>query len=189
MYQINLQNLTIMKKIILGFILLLPLALNAQVNSLTVGGGYVFTNIEDTDVNGSGYRINLQYDYQPIGSAVSYGLHFGYVNVMGSSTNTNYTVSTLPIAFVPKFYFGEGDLRAFLKGVIGVQFSDIERAGTAATLSAKDSGIIAGAGAGAKYLLSEKTFLNLDYEFAYLANSFYKDGVMNSISLGVGFNF
>lgn len=178
-----------MKKLILSLLFLLPFTLYAQVNSLTVGGGYVFTNIEDTDVNGSGYRVNLLYDYQPVGSAVSYGLHFGYVNVTGSNTNTDYTVSTLPIAFVPKFYFGDGNLRAFLKGVIGVQFSDIERAGSSTTITAKDSGIIAGAGAGAKYLLSEKIFLNLDYEFAYLANSFYRDGVMNSISLGVGFNF
>lgn len=178
-----------MKKLILSLLFLLPFALYAQVNSLSVGGGYVFTNIEGSDASASGYRINLLYDYQPVGSAVSYGLHFGYVSVTGSSTNTDYTVNTLPIAFVPKFYFGEGNLRPYLKGVIGVQFSDIERAGQSTTITANDSGIIAGLGAGIKYPMSEKAFLNFDYEFAYLANSFYRDGLMNSISLGIGFNF
>jgi hypothetical protein len=178
-----------MKKLLLSLLFLLPIALYAQVNSLTVGGGYVFTNIEDTDASGSGYRINGQYDYQPIGSAVSYGLHFGYINVTGSNNNTDYTISTLPIAFVPKFYFGDGNLQPFLKGVIGIEFSDIERAGSATTITAKDSGIIAGVGAGVKYPMSDKAFLNFDYEFAYLANSFYRDGLMNSISLGIGFNF
>lgn len=178
-----------MKKLLLSLMFLLPISLYAQVNSLTVGGGYVFTNIEEADADGSGYRINLQYDYQPIGSSVSYGLHFGYINVTGSTSQTDYTISTLPIAFVPKFYFGDGNLQPFLKGVIGIQFSDIERAGSATTLTAKDSGIIAGLGAGARYVVSEKISLNLDYEFAYLANSFYRDGYMNSVSLGLGFNF
>ena len=102
-----------MKKLLLSLMFLLPISLYAQVNSLTVGGGYVFTNIEEADADGSGYRINLQYDYQPIGSSVSYGLHFGYINVTGSTSQTDYTISTLPIAFVPKFYFGdEGFYRA-----------------------------------------------------------------------------
>ena len=31
--------------------------------------------------------------------------------------------------------------------------------------------------------------MNLEYEWAYLGNSFYRDGSMNTINLGIGMNF
>jgi len=37
--------------------------------------------------------------------------------------------------------------------------------------------------------LNDKIFLNAEYEFAYMSNSYYVDGLLHSVMLGVGIKF
>jgi hypothetical protein len=37
--------------------------------------------------------------------------------------------------------------------------------------------------------LGEKLFLNAEYEIAYVSNSFYDDGWLNSVMFGLGIKF
>jgi hypothetical protein len=37
--------------------------------------------------------------------------------------------------------------------------------------------------------LGEKAFITAEYEWAYMSNSFYRDGFINSAMAGIGFKF
>lgn len=50
-------------------------------------------------------------------------------------------------------------------------------------------GLYAGASLGGNVMVSEVLFINVEYEWAYLSNSAYKDGFMNSIMAGIGIKF
>lgn len=179
-----------MKKLILLLVFIIPATfLYGQDSRVQFGGGYVLANIEDVDASGSGWRVNGNYEYQPAGGLVAYGFTVSYISVMANNNGNEYTVNTVPIYFTPRFFFGDGNLKPYLKGVVGFQFSDLKREGTLATFTAKDSGLNFGAGAGLQYDTSGKMFLNFDYELMYLMNSFYRDGLLNSFNLGVGFRF
>ena len=52
-----------------------------------------------------------------------------------------------------------------------------------------DSGFYGGLGTGITINISELVLMNLEYEWAYLSNSWYRDGFMNSVMLGIGFKF
>jgi hypothetical protein len=179
-----------MKKLILLLVFLVPVSfLFAQQSRVQFGGGYVFANIEDANSNGSGWRINGNYEYQPAGGWVAYGITASYVSIVANNNGNEYTVNTVPIYFTPRFFFGEGNFKPYLKGVLGFQFSDIKREGTLATFTGNDAGLNFGAGAGLQYNTSGNLFLNLDYELMYVMNGFYRDGLLNSVNLGIGFNF
>lgn len=166
----------------------------SQENAFTLSGGYSFANIEDTDVNADGWRINGLYDFNPQGGDVSYGFSLGYISLKASSEagisdTADYKISTMPIFFAPKYLIGKDKFKGFIKGAIGMQKSWFEREGPALILEDSDWGFYAGAGVGANYFLNEKLFLGLEYELAWMTNSFYKDGLMNSAMLGIGVKF
>jgi opacity protein-like surface antigen len=56
-------------------------------------------------------------------------------------------------------------------------------------LETADTGFYGGIGAGGMLFLKENIFLNLEYEWAYLSNSWYSDGFLNTAQLGIGFKF
>ena len=70
-----------------------------QENMVTLSGGYSFANIEDTDVKGTGFRINGQYEFNPMDSKFAHGFSFGYIGLSASEgvgTQTiNYTINSL----------------------------------------------------------------------------------------------
>jgi opacity protein-like surface antigen len=77
----------------------------------------------------------------------------------------------------------------FIKGVLGMQFSKFSSEGAVADLDISDVGLYVGAGAGGMYYIQPNVFLNLEYEWAYLSNSLYNDGFMNTAQLGIGYRF
>jgi hypothetical protein len=86
--------------------------------------------------------------------------------------------------------FGNSEkFKIFLKGALGMQFAKIMTDGPAIAAEATDAGFYGGVGAGGLLFLNEKLFLNLEYEWAYMSNSYYKDGFMNTAQLGIGFKF
>jgi opacity protein-like surface antigen len=56
-------------------------------------------------------------------------------------------------------------------------------------VSDNDFGFYGGFAAGAIYSLSEKIFINAEYEIAWLASGYYKDGWLNTVNAGIGFKF
>jgi hypothetical protein len=165
----------------------------SQESVVTVSGGYSFANIEDTDLKTSGWRINGSYEFNPLGGEWAYGISMGYIDLKGSietlTSPVDYRIQTMPIYFAPKYLFGNNTFKGFIKGALGFQKSWFERKGNAAILTDVDMGVYVGGGVGASYNFNEQFFLNLEYELAWMTNSFYKDGLMNSAMVGVGFRF
>lgn len=161
----------------------------SQENLATLSGGYAFANVEDLSENATGWRINGTYEYRPNGSAVAHGLSIGYISTVAEEGSFKYEINSLPIYYAPKFLFGNKSLEGFVKGALGMHFSDLERTGSIVSISSNDSGFYGGLGLGGMKTFNEKFFINAEYEWAYMSNSFYKDGFMNSFMLGVGVRF
>jgi opacity protein-like surface antigen len=183
-----------MKNTLIIAMLLLSASAWAQESRVTIGGGYVFATIEDSDTDSKGYRINGLYEFNPQEGNIAHGFNIGYIRTTSSVESllgsTDITIRTWPIYYAPKIMFGKSDkFKAFLKGALGWQFAKLMSDGPAVTAEVKDSGFYGGVGAGGMLFVNEKMFLNLEYEWAYMSNSFYKDGFMNTVQLGVGFKF
>jgi hypothetical protein len=165
-----------------------------QQNLVTVSGGYSIANIEDTDLSASGWRINGLYEFNPMEGKVAYGFSMGYISLKAQQesnvTDTaEYKISTIPFYFVPKYMIGNKKIKGFLKGALGFQRSNFERTGTAFVLEGNDWGFYGGLGAGAMFFINDLIFINVEYEFSWMSNSYYKDGMIHSAMGGIGFKF
>jgi hypothetical protein len=164
--------------------------IRAQESRFTLSGGYVFTNVEDVDVNATGFRINALYEFVPMGGNFAHGFSVGFLQTKASSSaGADYTLNSWPIYYAPKFSFGGDKIKGFVKGALGVHSSGYTRTGQLGDLESRDFGFYGGAGAGVMIFIKEKLFLNAEYEWAYLSNSYYKDGFVNTIQGGIGIKF
>ncbi len=183
------------KYLLLTLVLFGFLQAKAQYNTITLSGGYVFSNIEDSETSASGFRINGLYEYHPIVGKFVHGFSVGYINVSadveevsgGQPIVSKYTISTWPFYYAPKLMIGDGSLQGFIKGAFGMQFSTLKIELPGSEFSSNDAGLYAGLGAGVQKEISDKIFINLEYEWAYQSNSYYRDGFINSVMVGVGF--
>ncbi len=177
----------------LATIFLFAAALHAQQSSLLFSGGYVFGNSADTESSASGYRINALYEFNPTLGKFSHGLNFGYLHTTSESDDPlsdvkTVTITNWPIYYAPKYRFGQGKAKPFLKGALGVQFASAKSEGVI-DVTASDTGFFAGAGAGLEVGVGDKLFLVVEYEWAYCSNSYYNDDFVNSAMGGIGFRF
>lgn len=180
-----------MKKYLLIAVLLLSIqALKAQENRVTLSGGYVFTNVEDADVNATGFRINGLFEFVPMGGNFANGISVGFLQTKASTTlGTDYTLNSWPVYYAPKYSFGGDKFKGFVKGALGFHSSGYTRTGQLGDLDSRDWGFFGGAGAGVMLFLNDKIFINAEYEWAYLSNSFYRNGIVNTIQGGLGLKF
>jgi len=177
------------------------LFLFSQENLISISGGYAFANIDDSDylqddpnIKGTGWRINGTYDFNTNEGKVAYGLSVGYISIGATysatgDTTAEYKVSSIPFYFAPKYIFGSEKTRGFVKLAIGGQSATLKRTGTATDATASDFGFYGGGGAGVMIFVHEKVFLNIEYEIAYMTNSVYRNGLMNSVMGGIGVKF
>lgn len=181
-----------MRKFIIIFALLLSANAFSQQNMFTLSGGYSFATIEDTDIKATGWRINGLYEFNPLEGMIAHGLSVGFIQL--SATNkigqveVGSTISSLPIYYAPKVMYGNEKIKGFLKGALGAQWSFF-RQEAILEITDQDFGFYGGGGAGIMFKINEKFFINAEYEIAWLSNSYYKDGWMNTAMGGVGFRF
>ena len=184
-----------MKRILI-ITFLLSLMLNAawsQENMLTLTGGYAWASLEESDSSPTGFRINGIYEFNPNEGNFSHGLSIGYIGTKSDSagvTGVEYKLNNWPIYYAPKVMFGNGDkFKAFVRGALGMHFSGYKRTTNLLEVSSNDSGFYGGLAAGLMIFVKENVFLNAEYEWAYLSNSFYQNGFMNTANFGIGFKF
>lgn len=183
-----------MKKLMLISVLIATLGFaQAQENKFSLNGGYVFTNIEDADDNAGGWRLNALYEFNPGAGIFSHGFATGFMTSSAEQTSGvkqgEYKINTWPIYYAPKVTLGKGKLKGVVKGALGTHVSTLKHTGTLAEVKTTDMGFYGGASAGFTVDFTDKVFLNADYEWAYLSNSSYRDGFVNSIMAGIGINF
>lgn len=161
----------------------------AQQNSMVISYGDVTTDIEDANVEATGWRADIVFQMKKPGGMFIHGLGLGYIDTdaeVTAVTTTKYKLRTIPMYYQPKLQFGKKAFKGFLKGVLGVHRSEYERSGGLGDVSAIDYGFLVGASAGAGIEIKKKFLISLEYEWDYLSNSYYRDGSMQSIILGLG---
>jgi hypothetical protein len=163
----------------------------AQENMFSIGGGYSFANIKESDEKGTGYNINATFEFNPTGKFI-HGISFGYIGLKASETlglvETKYTVNSFPVYYAPKYFLGESKIKIFIKGALGMQYADLRKEAIISE-STIDFGFFTGGGAGINLSLSEKLFINAEYDINWVTNSAYNDGWINSASGAIGFRF
>jgi hypothetical protein len=183
-----------MKKLFMILVLTsLTIYVYSQENILSVSGGYSFANIEDTDMKATGWRINGEYSFNPAQGPWSFGFAVGYIGLGATEEiligSVDYSIGTIPIYFAPKFLFGNDKIKGFIKGALGTQNSHFKSNTTNFEFTSSDWGFYGGGSAGINISLSEMIFLNAEYELAWLSNTYYKDGLINSAMVGIGIKF
>lgn len=172
----------------------------SQSNMVNLSGGWAFANVDDSEyfaedpnIKANGWRINGTYDFNNDGGPWAYGISIGYISVSASYSGTtdtaDYKVSSMPFYFAPKYLFGSDKFRGFVKLAIGGQSANFERKGQSSTITGNDFGFYGGGGAGLMFFVTDMVFLNAEYEIAYMTNSYYRNGMMQSVLLGVGLKF
>lgn len=169
----------------------------SQENMVTLAGGYSFATFDGADYNDSkvkvtGWRINGLYEFNQIEGKFAHGVSVGYMSLKGSpesNDSVNYKVSSLPVFYAPKFMFGNDKFKGFAKGALGFQNSKFEREGLLGNVDGSDWGFYGGLGAGIMYFVSDMIFIDVEYEFAWMSNAYYQDGLMNTLMGGIGFKF
>jgi hypothetical protein len=180
------------KNIFIVLLILLSMKALSQENVVTLSGGYSFATIEDTDIKGTGFRINGLYEFNPNGGKFAHGVSFGYIGLSASegvgSQTIDYTINSFPLYYAPKVMFGSEKIKAFIKGALGMQYAGLKKEGLI-SLSDNDFGFYGGGGAGIMIFIKENIFINGEYEIAWASNNWYKDGWMNTAMGGIGFKF
>jgi hypothetical protein len=176
------------RNLLIIIILLCSTTLRAQENRFTLSSGYASANIEDTDLKGTGWKINAIYEFNPMSEKFLHGVSFGFVNTHASEGEQSYRINSFPLYYAPKVLFGKGMLKGFLNGALGLQFSSIMREGLV-DLKDSDMGFYGGAGAGAEIDINEDIFINIEYQIAWASNKYYLDGWISTIGGGIGFKF
>ena len=164
----------------------------SQENLMTLTGGYAWLNPEETDADASGYRINFTYEFNPNEGKFAHGLSIGYIGTTVDSAGVQgaeYKLNSWPIYYAPRIMFGEGKFKPFVKGALGMHFSNYKRTGVGSEIKTTDSGFFGGASVGAMINIKENVFIIGEYEWAYMSNSWYGNGYMNSANFGLGFRF
>jgi len=165
----------------------------AQEKMLTISYGDVSTDIEDANADASGWRINALYETGVKGGNVLHGFSIGYIettaDVTVASQTSNYELKSIPIYYAPKYLIGKKAFKGFIKGALGGHFSEYKRTGALPDIDTNDFGFYGGASAGLMLMLGKKAFINAEYEWAYLSNSYYRDGEVTSAMVGLGFKF
>jgi len=175
----------------------------SQENKVNITGGYAWLNASDNDYNNSendiktsGWRITGTYEYNPNEGKVAYGFSIGYIDMSGSYNGTadsvytaDYSVSSIPLYFAPKFLFGNDRIKGFIKLNLGGIRTNFERTGTGTGVSATGYGFYGGAGAGLEINVSENIYIIGDYEINYVSSSYYSGSLLQSASGGIGVRF
>lgn len=176
----------------IALFVLLSMHAFTQQNMFTLSGGYSFATIEDSDTKTTGWRINGNYEFNPLQGMFAHGASFGYVSLSATEGTGTQAVDTkinsFPLYYAPKVMFGNEKFKAFIKGALGIQFSSLKREGLL-TLSDNDFGFYGGGGGGIMFNVTDKVFINAEYEIAWMSNSYYKDGWLNSAMGGIGVRF
>jgi len=185
-----------MRRLSLFLILVLfSITVFAQENMVTLSGGYSWANMDEVDAKATGFRINGLYEFNKGEGKVAHGVSVGYIRLsatddtFSTSEPVEYKLTSWPIYYAPKVMFGKNKFKAFIKGAAGFHISKYKRTGYLGELSSSDMGFYGGLGAGIIINLSDKLFINGEYEWAWMSNGYYEGGFINSAMGGVGMRF
>jgi Outer membrane protein beta-barrel domain len=188
-----------MKKRALIFLMVLISATAWSQETITLSGGVAYAraidyssyySIDYNNLESTGFRITGTYEIGPlVTKKLLHGFSSSYILTNASFSESNFNadikVRTIPMYYAPKFMIGGEKAMAFARGAVGIQFARFEIEGDYEDKD-NDWGFYGGIGLGGMVYLSDKVFLNLEYEWAYMSNTYYANGILNSLQLGIG---
>lgn len=166
---------------------------------LTLDAGYAAVKGEQSNRWLDGYGFRATFEQSDWGGDFAGGGSFLVLradDTTAQGVNLNY--GNFMATVFGKWFFGPPRVRFNLVGSFGIQLGRLERSGDLeddqgnverTTITDEDSGFTAGLGAGAYLFLSDSLFANAGYDFQWLGNSFYQNGVLHFFRLGIGFQY
>ena len=119
------------------------------------------------------------------------GIRFGYLSTKeeGEEMGRSICYYSMPLTMYGKYFFGPDNIKGYLLGEVGFQFSRYEYFGTDVWITDNDAGLVAGLGLGGQFYVNEKMSLNVGYAFHFWGNSYYQDGMLHMLKFGLGFQY
>jgi hypothetical protein len=156
---------------------------------MSFNGGYASLVGEATGNTLDGYAFDFTYEQVNMDGNMSGGVMITYLagHDEDSENDRRINYHSIPILLQGKYFFGSENLKGYLQGGAGIQFSRIEYTGPNLLLLDGDSGFAFSLGLGGYFFTDEKIFINAAYNFSYMSNSFYRDGIVHLFKVGIGF--
>lgn len=161
-----------------------------QSRNMVVSGGWATVKPDGTDNAIHGFKIGGLYEFGLNGHwAVNGSLSFVHFkeDAEGGAALVANTYQSWPFLINGKYLVGKNNVQGYIKGAAGLQISKVKLESQSTELKDHDVGLALGTGVGLNITLSEKLFLQTEYEFLYQTNSFYKNGTISQVTLGLGF--
>jgi hypothetical protein len=156
---------------------------------MSFNGGYASLVGETTGNTLDGYAFDFTYEQVNMDGTLSGGVLISYLagHDDDKENERRLNIYSLPILLQGKYFFGSDMVKGYLQGGVGLQFSRIEYSGKNLLLQDADTGFAMLLGLGGNIFTDEKIFINAAYNFSYLNNSFYRDGIVHLLKVGIGF--
>lgn len=181
--------------LVLSLIFILQVSAQAQFKArnrlILFNGSLGLVKSDETGNKFSSYMFSFYYEQIMINTRTVWGVSIGYLNGQDKADtpeSRKVNFQTIPFMFYAKHLFGSGRVRGYAKGGLGLHSSKIEFVGPETLVTDWDAGLLLGAGAGIYVALDENIFINLNYDFTWLDNSYYQDGLAHFFNLGLGFH-
>lgn len=182
-----------MKNSILIGVLLLTFLTESicQSSNIVVSGGWATVQPDDTEKMVNGFKVGGLYEFV-INDHWAFGSSFSFLSFKEEGVKVDTILvatnsyQSWPFLINAKYLIGQGKVQGYINGTAGLQISTLKRESQTANLKDHDVGLALGTGVGLNITLSEKLFLQTEYEFLYQTNSFYKNGTINQVTLGLG---
>ncbi len=165
---------------------------------LILNFGFTWATPEDDKYELDGNNFTLCYEASDLGGNWSGGIGIGYMTTSADSINSSgSTVSRLnavnyevvPVFLYGRYMFGSDQIKGYIGGGGGIQFSTADFFRESVQLEAKDSGLMIGGMAGVNYFINDKILINGNYNLSWLQNAYYKDGLVQNFTIGLGYQF
>ena len=165
-----------------------------QENSISLSGGYAFANIDEVEANSTGWSINFNYEFNAFQGKIAHGFGMSYISTSGAEETigqqtSTFNLNSIPFYYAPKFFIGSNSFKGFIDGALGIHFSNAEKIGPILTVKDNNVGFYGGLGLGVQNTFNDKIFIKLQYQWAFMSNSPYRNGFMNNAAVGLGIKF
>jgi opacity protein-like surface antigen len=166
---------------------------------LLLDAGWASVEGKDTGNRIDGHGARITFEQSDWGGSFGGGgtlLYMRADDTTADGVNLNY--SNFMFGVLGKWYFGPRRVRFNIMTSFGVQLGSLERSGEVddgeggtetRTVNDDDSGFALSIGGGAYAFLTDALFLSAAYDFSLMGNTFYQDGTMHFLRIGVGFQY
>lgn len=158
--------------------------------TINLMGGFVLARPVDYDTEATGFRITGTYEIGPMeAKRLIHGFSLAYINTAADVAYNNLKgdlkVRSWSMYYAPKYMIGTEKVMAFARASVGIQFAHLQAGGDIEG-DDRDWGFYGGVGLGGMAYVSERVYINLEYEWAYMTNNYYLNGILNSFQVGIG---